>query len=252
MTGLGRAAAPIRPVRVAAVADLHMRPTVAGRFRSSFAELGGRADLLLLAGDLTNGGSLAEAELLCAEVAGLPVPTVAVLGNHDHDEGRGATIAEMLTQAGARVLDGDSALLDLPAGRVGVAGVMGGGGGFPEVTGVEPALDDVREVERRRSGPGEASRLRNALAELDCDTRIALMHFSPITDTLAGEPKEIYPSLGCHALAEAVDAVPVRLTVHGHAHLGTEHGTTPGGTPVRNVAFPVLRRPYAIYELAAG
>lgn len=249
MTAVSRGAGRNGPVRVAAVGDLHLRPAVAGRFRPSFAELEDRADLLLLAGDLTNGGSLVEAELLCAEVAELPVPAVAVLGNHDHDEGRGAAIAGMLTRAGVRVLDGDAVILDLPAGRVGVAGVMGGGGGFPEVTGAEPAPDDVREVQRRRRGPREAVRLRNALATLDCDVRIALMHFAPITQTLAGEAKEIYPSLGCHALAEAVDAVPVRLAVHGHAHLGTEQGTTAGGTPVRNVAFPVLGRPYAIYEL---
>jgi Icc-related predicted phosphoesterase len=41
----------------------------------------------------------------------------------------------------------------------------------------------------------------------------------------------------------------VHLALHGHAHYGTEVGCTPGGVPVRNVARPVIRAPYAIYEL---
>ena len=237
-------------VRVAAVGDLHMRTAVAGRFRPHFESLRDRADLLLLAGDLTNGGLSTEAGLLCAEVGALPVPTVAVLGNHDHDEGLGDTIAAMLTDAGVRVLDGDSVLLELADGRVvGVAGIMGGGGGFPGVPGSPPPEGDLREQARRRRGPVDAVRLRAALTALDCEARIALTHFAPIADTLAGEPEAIYPSLGSQSLADAIDAVPVRLAVHGHAHHGSEHGRTPGGTPVRNVAFPVLGRPYAIYGL---
>jgi hypothetical protein len=43
----------------------------------------------------------------------------------------------------------------------------------------------------------------------------------------------------------------VDLAVHGHAHHGTERGVTPGGTAVRNVAQPVLRRPYGLYCLEA-
>ena len=38
--------------------------------------------------------------------------------------------------------------------------------------------------------------------------------------------------------------------MHGHAHAGTECGTTPGGAPVRNVALPVLKRAYAVYGLS--
>jgi Icc-related predicted phosphoesterase len=240
-----------RPVRVAAVGDLHMRPGVSGRFRPALSGLAGRADLLLLAGDLTNGGLLAEAELLCAEVGALPVPTLAVLGNHDHDEGHGVAIVGMLAEAGVRVLDGGAAIVTTAAGPVGVAGVMGGGGGFPGVAWVLPQAGDEREAERRQRGAREAARLRAALAVLDCEVRIALMHFAPVAATLAGEPETIYPSLGCQALADAVDAGSAQLAVHGHAHLGIEAGWTPGGIPVRNVAHPVLRRPYAVYEIAA-
>ena len=39
------------------------------------------------------------------------------------------------------------------------------------------------------------------------------------------------------------------LAVHGHAHSGIEHGTTPGGIPVRNVALPVIGCAYRVYVL---
>jgi len=239
-------------VRVAAVADLHVRAGVAGRFRQTLGDLARVADLLLLAGDLTNAGLLTEGALLCEQLCGLPVPVVAVLGNHDHDDGYGAQIADMLRDVGVRVLDGDAVVLNVAGVRVGIGGVQGSGGGFPHEAGGPPGADETGSLsERLRRGPAEAQRLREAMAGLRCDLRIALTHFSPVVETLRGEPVDIYPALGSHALAEAIDDVRANLAVHGHAHLGTEHGTTPGGVPVRNVAQPVLRRPYAIYPTSA-
>lgn len=98
-----------------------------------------------------------------------------------------------------------------------------------------------------------ADSLRACLQELqeqDCDVRIALTHFSPVPDTLAGEPPEIYPFLGSYLLAEAIDTAGADLAVHGHAHLGTEHGMTSGGVKVRNVAQPVIGRAFHVYHLA--
>ena len=235
-------------VRVAAVADLHMRPEVAGRFRPDLLRLGEHADLLLLAGDLTEGGTLAQAELLCAELADLPVPAVAVLGNHDHDRALGYRIAAALSGLGVTVLDGDSVVLELAGRRIGIAGVMGGSGGFPGHPG-DPDSASPGHRERMLRGPVDAARLAAVLGTLDCDTRVALTHFSPVVGTLAGEPVKIYPGLGCHALAEAIDAGGVTLAVHGHAHGGTETARTAGGVEVRNVAHPVLRRSYAVYEI---
>lgn len=235
-------------VRIAAVADLHMRDAVAGRFRPAFTGLAAEADILLLAGDLTEGGTLAEAELLCAEIAGLPVPVVAVLGNHDHDRKQGYRIATMLTEIGVPVLDGTTITVRLAGTQIGIAGVMGGSGGFPGYPGT-PDVDTEEHRTRMRRGPLDALRLHQALDSLDCELRIALMHFAPVIDTLAGEPPRIYPGLGCHDLAGAIDAGGAALAIHGHAHAGTEHGRTPGGVPVRNVSYPVLRRPYAVYHL---
>jgi Icc-related predicted phosphoesterase len=73
------------------------------------------------------------------------------------------------------------------------------------------------------------------------------MHYAPVTDTLEGEPVGIWPFLGSYLLAEAVDRSGADLVLHGHAHAGSEAGATPGGVPVRNVAQPVIRRPYQVF-----
>ena len=84
---------------------------------------------------------------------------------------------------------------------------------------------------------------------LDTDVRVALMHYSPVADTLGREPLEIYPFLGSYLLAEAVDRAGADLVVHGHAHRGSERGMTPGGVKVRNVAQPVIGAPFRVFEL---
>lgn len=39
------------------------------------------------------------------------------------------------------------------------------------------------------------------------------------------------------------------IVFHGHAHCGVEKGETPGRTPVRNVAQPVIRHAFNVYTL---
>jgi Icc-related predicted phosphoesterase len=234
-------------VRVAALGDTHVAPAVRGRLRAALAGVTADADMLLLAGDLTDAGRVVEAELVCDELAGVDLPIVAVLGNHDHDSGEGVRIAGMLRRIGVHVLDGSTVTLDLGDVRVGVAGIKGTGGGFD--TAATP-----RTVTERSSGIVESTasvhRLLPALRGLDTDVRIALTHYAPVADTLVGEPPEIWRNLGTHLLGAAIDAGGAQLAVHGHAHHGTEQGRTAAGCPVRNVAQPVIRRPYAVYTLS--
>ncbi|WP_432136511.1 MULTISPECIES: metallophosphoesterase family protein [unclassified Streptomyces] len=238
-------------IRVAAVGDIHMGPDSQGLLRPSFDTLGECADLLLLAGDLTRHGSVPEAEVVAREIKDLPVPVVAVLGNHDHHGGHPDEVTALLGEAGAQVLEGQATVVTCADGtRVGVAGTKGFGGGFVgRCAGEfgEPVMKEFVAYSRRR-----ADGLREALEELrerDCDARIALTHFSPVADTLAGEPLEIYPFLGSYLLAEAIDTAGADLAVHGHAHRGTEHGMTSGGVRVRNVAQPVIGRAFHVYRL---
>lgn len=232
-------------IRVAAVGDIHIGTDSAGTFRSHLEHLGDRADVFLLAGDLTQRGTPDEAVVLADELADLPVPAVAVLGNHDHHCDHADHVVKLLADAGVRVLEGDSATFDVAGCTVGIAGVKGFGGGFAGASGSEFGEPEMKTFMAHTRGV--ATTLEEALRALDTDVRVALLHYSPIEATLQGERLEIYPFLGSYLLAEAVDRAGADLVLHGHAHAGAERGVTPGGVPVRNVAQPVLRRAYSVY-----
>ena len=236
-------------IRVAAVGDVHLGEDIRGRLRPALEELPGVADVLLLAGDLTRHGTVEEAECVAAEFRELGVPVIAVLGNHDYHSDQQDKITELLTGAGLTVLEGESTVVRVGDQRLAVAGVKGFGLGF-----AGRSCSDFGEPESKAFA-GHGKRVAASLAEaLDglagtADRVVALTHYAPVADTLAGEPPEIFPFLGNYLLAEAIDAARVDLAVHGHAHAGTEKGVTAGGTRVRNVAQPVLGRAYAVYDL---
>jgi Icc-related predicted phosphoesterase len=237
----------VTTVRIAAVGDIHVAEDTQGRLRRHWLELDGQADVLLLAGDLTNVGNGAEIEAVVAELRDLPVPVVAVLGNHDFHCDNAHGMRRALASIGVTVLEGESVTLELAGGTVGIAGAKGFGGGFAGACGHkfgEPEMKAFVQLTQQ-----EAHRLEASLRSLRADYRIALLHYAPIKDTLAGERLEIYPFLGAYQLGEAVDRAGADLVLHGHAHHGAEKGVTPGGIPVHNVAMPLIKRPYAIFTL---
>ena len=232
-------------IRVAAVGDLHMGKDGAGLLRPHLRDLSAHADVLLLAGDLTRCGDPEEASVLVDELAGVRVPIVAVLGNHDYHAGRVDELRGVLTAAGVEVLEGEAVTLSVEGTTLGIAGVKGFGGGFAGACGsdfgereMKMFIGHTREV---------ATRLEAALRRVQGAARIALLHYSPVVETLQGERLEIYPFLGSYLLAEAIDSAGADLVLHGHAHHGHEKGITPGGVHVRNVAQPVIQRAYRVY-----
>ncbi|MCX4513837.1 metallophosphoesterase [Streptomyces sp. NBC_01619] len=237
-------------IRVAAVGDIHLGEDCRGLLRPAFDTLGDCADMLLLAGDLTRHGTIAEAEVVAGELTGLPVPVVGVLGNHDYHSDQETEVTSVLAAAGVAVLEGDFTMLDVRGTSVGIAGTKGFGGGYSGRSAGEfgePVMKEfVRYSRRCAAGLGRAL---DDLAAQGSQVRIALTHFSPVPDTLAGEPPEIHPFLGSYLLAEAIDGSGADLAVHGHAHRGVEHGMTAGGVRVRNVAQPVIGRAFAVYRL---
>ncbi|ACY96168.1 MULTISPECIES: metallophosphoesterase family protein [Thermomonospora] len=237
-------------IRVAAVGDIHVGPDVAGRYREQLAGLAGHADVLLVAGDLTRHGTVAEGRIAVEELSACPVPVIAVLGNHDYHSDAQEEITALLREAGVTVLEGDWTVLECAGVRLGVAGGKGFGGGFAGRSAGEFGEPEMKEFVRHTREFSE--RLHAALTALDehgADVKIALTHYSPVKDTLAGEPLEIYPFLGSYLMAEAIDRAEADLAVHGHAHRGAEKGMTAGGVRVRNVALPVIRHAYAVYSL---
>jgi Icc-related predicted phosphoesterase len=237
-------------IRVAAVGDVHFGPDSAGTLRPHLEGIGARADVYLLAGDLTRLGDPDEAAVLARELHGLPIPVVAVLGNHDYHSDQEKAVTEVLQDAGVCVLEGSSTVVELDGTRVGIAGVKGFGSGFAGACGSDFGEPLMKAFVRHTQEA--ADRLRDALqglAEAGVEHRVALTHYAPTDGTLRGERPEIYPFLGSYLLGEAVDRAGADLAVHGHAHGGTEKGFTPGGIQVRNVAQPVINRAYNVYCL---
>lgn len=236
-------------VRIATAGDLHCGAHDDGRIKAQFATVHEEADLLLLAGDLTNHGTHEEMTCLASQLAGLSVPVIAVLGNHDVHSGEEAAVRRILAEAGVTVLEKETIQFEFRGVTVGIAGAKGFGGGFRG-----GCASTFGEPEMRmflQPTYAYADFFESALRTMDTDLRIALMHYAPVPDTLLGERWEILPFLGAYQLGDALDASGADLALHGHAHRGTECGATPGGVPVRNVAQGVLKRPYAVYELGA-
>jgi Icc-related predicted phosphoesterase len=223
-----------KDVRLAALADLHYGKQNQGLWQPLFAKISEAADVLLLCGDLTNYGLPEEARLLIQELAPLKISVVAVLGNHDFESGKQDELRQMFLDAGLHVLDGDACEIH----GIGFAGVKGFGGGFgPRMLtpwGEEIVKKFVHEA------LNETLKLESALARLRTDKRIVLLHYSPIQQTVEGEPPEIFAFLGCSRLEEPLNRFPVTAVFHGHAHHGRPEGKTSSSVPVHNVAHPVL------------
>jgi Icc-related predicted phosphoesterase len=104
----------------------------------------------------------------------------------------------------------------------------------------------------------EALKLEGALARLRTRSLITLLHYSPVQQTVEGEPLEIFPFLGSSRLEEPINRYPVSIVFHGHAHRGQLQGATASGVPVYNVSMPLLMRsfpdqpPFRVFELPAG
>jgi Icc-related predicted phosphoesterase len=223
-------------MRIAAVGDLHCRADTRRNIAVALQGVDQEAEVLLLAGDLTDHGTEEEARWLAEELSQLKLTKCAVLGNHDYESGQEAVVRKILCDSGVHVLDGEPWSLN----DLGVAGVKGFAGGFEQSqlqrfgeTAMKAFVDACIEEELK---------LEKALFQLRTRYRVALLHYAPCRQTLEGEPLEIFPFLGATRLAGPLDQLRPAVAFHGHAHRGLLRGATRGGVPVYNVALPVLRR----------
>ncbi len=225
-------------IRIAAIADVHCKRNSKQVLKPVFAQIAEQADILLVCGDLTHFGLPEEVNVFLEEAAPVlgKIPVLAVLGNHDFESGKQDLLWRMLTNAGIIMLDGN----DWEIQGIGFTGVKGFGGGFGDRSlqpWGEPAIKNfVKEVVE------EANKLETGLAKLDPGPRIVLLHYSPIRETVAGEPPEIFPFLGSSRLEEPLNRFAVTAAFHGHAHRGNCQGKTSADVPVYNVAAAVLKQ----------
>jgi uncharacterized protein len=233
-------------LKVAALGDLHVKEDHSAPFRELFGEISKAADVLVLAGDLTDLGKPREAEILAEDLRACSVPVIAVLGNHDYECGCAEEVAKILKQAGVRLLDGQAIEID-GVGFVGVKGFVGGFGRRMLGSFGEPIIKAMVA-----ESTNEALRLENAMRQVRSNRAVVVLHYAPVVETVQGEPLEIYPFLGSSRLAETIDRFAVTAVLHGHAHRGAYEGRTPGGAPVYNVAIQIEKptgRPYALLEV---
>ena len=237
-------------LRIAAVADIHVKKTAQGSLQPLFARATEEADVILLCGDLTDYGTIEETKILAKEItSSLRIPAIGVLGNHDLESGQEKELVSILSDAGVTILDGDATEVH----GVGFAGVKGFAGGFGRralgAWGEQIIKDFVHEA------INESLKLESALARLRTPQKVAVLHYSPIQATVQGEPLEIVAFLGSSRLEEPLDRYRVNAVFHGHAHRGAPQGQTKSGIPVYNVAMPVLaaafpdRPPFRVVEV---
>lgn len=237
-----------KPLRIAAIGDIHYTKHSKGKCQELFADASGQADLLLLCGDLTDYGLPEEAVLLAEDIkTHLKIPALAVMGNHDYESGHLPEVEDILDQAGVQVLDGECCEIN----GVGFAGVCGFGGGFGarmlNAWG-EPIIKSfVQEA------VDHALRLEKALARLQTKKKVVALHYAPIRETVVGESEEIFPFLGSSRLEGPANRFEVNAVFHGHAHNGTFEGRTTQGIPVYNVSQSLVQKarkaPYALVEI---
>jgi Icc-related predicted phosphoesterase len=240
----------MKQLRVAALADIHYGKHSRGQMRDAFVEISRTADVLLLCGDLTDYGLADEAEQLVFDLReAVHIPVLAVLGNHDFESGEAGLISNVLDRAGVIMLDGAAT----EVGGVGFAGVCGFGGGFGRR--MLNAWGEPLIKQFVQEAIDHAVRLEQALAKLQTERKIVVLHYSPIRATVEGENPEIFPFLGSSRLEEPINRFRVNMVVHGHAHNGTADGATSTGIPVHNVSAPLLRKrsenapPFRIFAL---
>lgn len=238
-------------IRIAAAGDVHFGgPQDAERARAAFAGLAGRVDLVLLAGDLTTHGVPEQAAILGEAAAALDVPVLTVLGNHDWHSNRRDEVVAALAESGVTVLDRSHEVLEICGAQVGVVGTKGFVGGFagshiPDFG--EPLLRQVYA-----SCMEEVAALDAGLrAVAMCPFRIVLLHYSPTTQTLEGERRDIWAFLGTDRLAVPILEHGPDLVLHGHAHAGTFEGRV-GEVPVYNVSVPVMGEDWWVFELTGS
>ena len=235
-------------MRIAATADLHYSPQSYDRIREPLARVRDDADVLILAGDLTNYGKPEEMHSLLNALVRLRIPIIAVLGNHDYESNQEQELIKLMTAEGIKVLDGSSYERD----GVGFAGTKGFIGGFGR--GVLTAFGE-REIKAFvQASVDETMKLERALSMLRTEKTVIVTHYAPVCDTVLGEPQEIWPYLGSSRLAEVIDRHGAVLALHGHAHHGKPDGKTTGGVPVHNVALSLLLsqdagKPYRTFDI---
>ena len=169
-------------IRIAAAGDIHYGERADDRERAAaaFEGLADRADVVLLAGDLTTHGEPEQAQIVADVVRDIDIPVITVLGNHDWHVNRADEFAAVLEDAGVIVMDKhhNHVVLDLCETQVGIVGTKGFIGGFPARTSRTSASRPCAASTPSRWRRPPRSTKACARSRM-CPFRIVLLHYAP-------------------------------------------------------------------------
>lgn len=160
-----------KKTRIAAIGDLHVGRSHWGPYDELFREISGKADVLLLCGDLTNFGLPEEAEMLAAQLQSCSIPVIGVMGNHDYQSGKKDEVKHILTQGKLVVLDDEPFELN----EIGFVGTKGFAGGFGQYMLGSFGEDGIKTFVQEAIN--EALRLEGQLSTLETEKK---SHFCTI------------------------------------------------------------------------
>src|SRR5260370_13776446 len=164
-------------MRIAVNGEIHLLPQRYDSLRELMAGVGDEADLLVIAGDLTNFGKPEEMHSLLNALVRLRIPIVAVLGNHDYESGQEQELMKMMTDEGIKVLDGSSYERD----GVGFAGTKGFIGGFGR--GVLTSFGEKQRKAFVQDSRDETMKLERAGSSFPAPQALIVAHHPPLTGT---------------------------------------------------------------------
>ena len=248
LPGAGAATKDI--VRVAAIGDLHFgRTTPPGSLQPLFAQIAESADVLVIAGDLTDYGLVDEARAFVKELASAKVPIVAVLGNHDYESNQQDDIATCLKDAGIAVLDGETTEIH----GIGFAGVKGFAGGF----GRRALAPWGEEIIKKfvHEAVNEALKLESALARLRNDHIVAILHYARFRRRRRRRAARHLSVSRLQPFEDSLTRFPLSAVVPRPritARLkGARARTSPSSTSAALMRERFLERPYQLVEVGA-
>lgn len=218
-------------LEILATADVHS-PRYLKEYMSALKEVSGTPDLILWVGDMVDKNRVhALKQVLAATMREFPETSVyAVFGNEEYHEYEDQYVA---LYGNVRWIRDEYVVFDKRGSRCAIVGSRG-------------ALDRLTAWQRKHK-PGLAEYYSElprkierlcALAKRSAGSVIVATHYAFTQRTLVGEPRSIWPELGCLALEKSLLRARPEIAVHAHAHRSSLTRARLDGIKVFNVSFP--------------
>ncbi|MGB9727825.1 MAG: metallophosphoesterase family protein [Nitrososphaeria archaeon] len=215
-------------MKIAAVADIHA-PLYLKIFEESLKKLlplKYKASLLLLAGDIVDGGKFDQLDNVKVLLDKVDVPILGCFGNNEYED-KEDLVKEKLSNV--KFLNDELFEINLEGFRV---NIVGSRGVLDEPTFWQKKnVPGIDEVYRKR-----ILKLQKISSECKGDIKILMLHYPPTLKILRGENPKFLKQMGSNRLEDLVPKFDAVIT--GHAHRGQPFAEV-YGVPVYNVSLPL-------------